>query len=123
MLRAVTCAIIFILFDDPDGQGGVLKLMKKYDFLVFLAIQVIFSQVFGQVKKWPILKFHEMIRVLHVVALPIIFILFGDQDWQGGVLKFMKNDHDHFSVLLAIWVLSLKILDKVRVELCMNCTR
>ena len=38
MLRVVTCAIIFILFDDPDGQGGVLKLMKKYDFLVFLAI-------------------------------------------------------------------------------------
>ena len=35
----------------------------------------------------------------------------------------MKNDHDHFSVLLAIWVLSFKILDKVRVELCMNCTR
>ena len=38
MLRAVAYAIIFILFDDPDWQEGVLKLMKKYDFLVFLAI-------------------------------------------------------------------------------------
>ena len=32
-----------------------------------------------------------MIRVLHIVACPFIFILFDDPDWQGGVLKLMKN--------------------------------
>ena len=25
--------------------------------------------------------------------LSIIFILFGDQDWQGGVFKVIQNDH------------------------------
>ena len=64
-----------------------------------------------------------MIRVLHVVTLSIIFILFGDQDGQGGVPKFMKNDHDHFSVLSVVWVVSLKVLDKLRVQLYLNCTK
>ena len=50
-----------------------------------------FPQDFGQVNEGLILKLHEMIRVLHIVACPFIFILFDDPDWQGGVLKLMKN--------------------------------
>ena len=34
-----------------------------------------------------------MIRVLRVVAFPIVFILFNDRYWEGGVLKLTKNDH------------------------------
>ena len=63
-----------------------------------------FPQVFGQVKEWSILKLNEIITVLDLVACPIIFVLFSDRDWQGGMLKVMKNDH--FLVLLAVWVLS-----------------
>ena len=32
---------------------------------------------------------------------PIVFILFCDRDWDGRVLKLMKNDH--FLVFLAVW--------------------
>ena len=42
MLHVVTCPIIFILFDDPDWQRGMLKLMKTDHFLVFLAVWVLF---------------------------------------------------------------------------------
>ena len=31
------------------------------------------------------LELHEMIRVLHAVAYPIVFILFYDRDGEGGV--------------------------------------
>ena len=48
---------------------------------------------FGQVTEWTISKLHEIIKVLHVVTFPIVFILFHEQDWQGGVFKVMKNDH------------------------------
>ena len=41
-----------------------------------------------------------MISVLHGIAYPIVFILFDEQDCQGGVLKVMKNDH--FLVLLDV---------------------
>ena len=47
--------------------------MKNDHLLVFLAVWVLFPLVFGQVKEWLILKFQEMIRVLHEVACPIRF--------------------------------------------------
>ena len=31
----VACPIVFILFYDRDGQGGVFKVMKNDHFLVF----------------------------------------------------------------------------------------
>ena len=52
-----------------------------------------------------------MIRVLHVITGPIIFILLDNPDWQGGVLKFMKNDH--FLVLLAVWIFFPNILGRL----------
>ena len=60
----------------------------------------LFPQVFRQVKEWPKLKSHEMIRVSHAVACPIVFILFSVRDCQGGVFKVMKNDD--FLVILAV---------------------
>ena len=43
------------------------------------------------------IKLHKIIRLLRVVALPIVFVLFYARGWQGGVLKAIKNDH-FFSV-------------------------
>ena len=37
------------------------------------------------------LELDEAIQVLNVVSCPIVFNLFYDQDWQGGVLNFMKK--------------------------------
>ena len=51
-----------------------------------------------------------MIRELHVVPFPVIFIWFYDRDWQEGVLKVMKNDH--FLVALVVWALFPKFLDR-----------
>ena len=52
-----------------------------------------FPQVFGQVKEFLKLGLHKIIRVSHVVACSIVFILFYEQSWQGEVFKVMKNDH------------------------------
>ena len=38
------------------------------------------------------LELYETIQVLHVVSRPIVFILFYDQDWQGGGPKLTKKD-------------------------------
>ena len=46
-----------------------------------------FPHSFGQVKEWVILKLHEMIRVSHVVACPIVFVLLYNRVGHGGVLK------------------------------------
>ena len=51
-----------------------------------------------------------MIRELHVVPSPVIFIWFYDQDWQEGLLKVMKKDH--FLVALVVWALFPKFLDR-----------
>ena len=46
---------------------------------------------------------HEIVRVLHVVACPVFFILFDDPDWQGVVLRLMTNDQ--FILFFAVSVL------------------
>ena len=58
-------------------------------------------------KEWPVLESHEMIRLKHVVACPIVFILFNRRYCQEGVFKVMNFfnfvQSDHFLVFLAIW--------------------
>ena len=46
-----------------------------------------------------------------VVACPIVFILFYEQDWQGAVFKVMKNDR--FLVLLLVLGLLAQISEEV----------
>ena len=75
-----------------------------------------FPQVSGQEQEWSLLKLHEVIRVLNLVAFAIIFVLFDDSDWLGVVLELMKNDQ--FLVLLAVWVLFHKFLGRLRSGLC-----
>ena len=38
-------------------------------------------------------KLHKIIRVSDVVAYPIVFVLFYEWVWQGGIFIVMKNDH------------------------------
>ena len=45
--------------------------MKNDHLLVFLAVWILFSLDFGQVREWLILKFQEMIRVLHEVECQV----------------------------------------------------
>ena len=47
------------------------------------------------------LELPKIIRVSYVVACPIVFILFYERVWQGGVFKVMKNDH--MLVFLDVW--------------------
>ena len=83
VLHLVACSIVLILFYGGDWQGGVFKVMKNDHFFnVFTSFDP-FPQIFKQVNEWSILKLHEMIRVLHLVASPIVFILFDSRDWQG----------------------------------------
>ena len=79
----------------------MLKVMKNDQiFSIFSCFRLV-PQVFGQVNNWFLLEFHEMIRVVHVVACPIVFILFyGWRCWEG-VFKTMKSNYffDIFSRL------------------------
>ena len=48
------------------------------------------------------LELHKIIRVSHAAALPIVFVLFYERGWQGGIIKVMKNDH--FLIFLAVLI-------------------
>ena len=52
-----------------------------------------FLRLFGIVKEWIITELHEMLRISHVVACPIDFILLWDQSRQRGSQKLIKNDY------------------------------
>ena len=110
VLHMVACANVFIFFYGRDWNGRMFKVMKNDNFLnIFISFEL-FSQVFGQVNEWSILKLHKIIRVLHAVACPVVFALFDDLDWQERVLQSMKNEH--FLVFLAVLVLLRKFLGR-----------
>ena len=46
--------------------------------------------VFGKVKEWLIIELNKIIRVSHLVACPIVFLLFFERGRQGGVFKGRK---------------------------------
>ena len=114
VVYAVACRIVFFLW-----SGLVERKVQSYKkwlfFNTFISLGL-FPQVFGQVNGWPILKLHEVIRVVDLVACPIIFILFDDPDWRESVLKHMENDH--FLVFIAVWVLFPRFLGRFNSALC-----
>ena len=58
-------------------------------------------------------------KIKKIVAcsfVDIFFILVYEQIWQGGVFKFMKNDH--LLVFLDIWVGFSRFLGRLRGDLC-----
>ena len=56
------------------------------------------------------LELHKIIRVFHVVACRIGFLLFYERGWQGRVFEVTKNDR--FLVFLAVWAIFLKFLGR-----------
>ena len=87
VLYMVACTNnVFILFHGQDWQGRIFKIMKNDNSLNTFISFGLFPHVFRQVKECLILQLHEMIKVLREVAWPIVFILFNDRYWQGGVL-------------------------------------
>ena len=47
-MHAVLCAIVFILFHDRDGQGGVIEVTKNDHLLVFLVVWVLLPRFLGR---------------------------------------------------------------------------
>ena len=129
--QVFTWPYVFILLCDWVQQGGVFKLVlicfvMPIWWQVFLNLKKIlnfkhfytfgsFSQVFGQIKKWLILEFLEIIRMWHLIECPMVFMLLCFWSRQGGVLKLMKDDH--FLVFLAVWLLFIKSLRRLRSSL------
>ena len=54
--------------------------------------------------------------MLHAVVCPSVFILFYVRDWQGEVLKHMKNDH-----FLIFWVRFSLVFGLVKERLILEC--
>ena len=61
----------------------MFKVMKNDNYLHILISFGLFPQVFGQVNEWSISKLHEIIRVFHLVAYPVLFIFFDDPRLTG----------------------------------------
>ena len=61
------------------------------------------------------LELHKIIRVSDGVAYPIVFILFYEKDWRGGVFKVFENNH--LLMLLAVWVFFPKVLGRLMSDL------
>ena len=80
VLHVILCPIVFIFFYDWYWQGGVLKLLKNNHFFSIFSHFGNFPQAIGKINEWPILEAHKIIRVLHAITCPIVFILFYDQD-------------------------------------------
>ena len=51
VLHLVTCPIVFNFHYDQGRQGGVSKRMKNDNFLVFLAVWVLFPMFLGRLRK------------------------------------------------------------------------
>ena len=51
VLHAAAWPFVFILLCDLNRQSGVLRLMKNAQFLVFLAVRVIFPKFLGRLRR------------------------------------------------------------------------
>ena len=87
----MACPIVFILFNKQCWQWGVYKVMKNDHFLKFLVVWIIFPKFLGKLRSS---LYYNCVKwwVLHAHAFPIVSILFYVCDWQGGVLKVIRND-------------------------------
>ena len=84
---------VLLLLCDLGQQAGVLKLVKKAQFLVFLAVWVLFPKFLARLGI-DLLELYEAIRVLHLLAWAVVCIFVCDLGRHRGVLK-----HEKWSVL------------------------
>ena len=82
------CVILWLRLAERSVQS-----CEKWSFFGVFSRLGLFPQVFGQVKEWLMFKLHKIIRVSDVVAYPIVFVLFYERVWQGGIFIVMKTDH------------------------------
>ena len=75
------CVELFFFVLWAKLEGGVFKITKNDIFFIVFSSLGTFPQVFKQIKGWIM---SELQKVLHVVASPIVFILFYEEGWQGG---------------------------------------
>ena len=79
--------MVFLVFSGRVPQEEVLKLMKDDLYWVLLRPFGTFSLSLWAGLRMAYISIAWNVRVLHVVACSIVFILLCYQDWQGGVLK------------------------------------
>ena len=60
--------------------GKTFQNYEKWSLFNAFSCLGLFPQVFIQVKEWLMLETHKIIRVSHVVACSIVFLLFYEQD-------------------------------------------
>ena len=106
MTHVVAYPILFIFVFDQSWQGLVLKFMKKKSFLGIFSRLGFFHSVFGQVRVWFISELHEMMKVSHIVAFPIVFLYFliGMEDcWNLWKMILFKCFLPLWSVSSRLW--------------------
>ena len=85
------------------GKSSIFSILKHLDP---------FNQVFRKIMEWLILGFFKIIRMWHVIACPMVFILLSGRGTRGEVLKLMK---DHlFWAFLTVLVLFSRFLSRLR---------
>ena len=89
--RCVQNGFWYDLWSISAGRSALTY--AKWSFFNIFSRLGTFTQVFGKVKAWLRLEQHKIIRASHLVACSIVFILFYERSWQGGVLRHMKIDH------------------------------
>ena len=117
--RSGTCIYVQNCFYFFLWSGLAARSVQNYEKWLFFYIFIsfcLFPQAFGLVNECHILNLHEVIRALHLVLCWIVFLLFDDWYWQGGVPKRMKNDH--CLAFLAVSVFFPKFLARPRGDLC-----
>ena len=66
------------------------------------------------------LKLNKIIKVSHVVASPIVFILFYEWGWQGGVFIVIKNVPFYYFNRLGSFP---KFLGRLKSSFYQNCMK
>ena len=93
VLHLVASEIFYFFVSWARLARSSVQSYEKWSFFSVFSCLDSFLQIFRQVKECLRLELHETRRVSHVFLCTIVFILFYDQDGQGGVFKVMKNDH------------------------------
>ena len=109
---SVTCNCVpncFYLILGARLAGKGVENHEKRLFVSVFSLLDSFSQDFRQVREWLILQLHEMIRVLHVVACPIVCTSFMvgigiEECWKlSKMIIFKKYFHQFLFLSLSFW--------------------
>ena len=86
----IACLNVFLFFFWMRLAGRSVQSYEKWSLFSVFSRLGTFPQVFRHAKEVLILQLHETIRLPHIDASPIDFLLFYQQSCQGGVFKLWK---------------------------------